>query len=535
MPNLIYVSTPIYYVNGHPHIGHAYTTFVADFLVRFYRMQGKKVIFSTGTDEHGQKVATEAQKQNREVQEFVNEISSQFGVLWKELDLSTYRFVRTSDSLHKIFVQLVLQYLYKKGDIVKGEYEGWYCLPCETFFPETQLVDKRCPDCSREVQSIRENCYFFKMSKYLKQVKEFFLKGSHLSPHYRNKEVLNWIQMQPHMDLCISRPKKRLTWGVPFPFDHDHVVYVWFDALLNYLSIRCQTQELKKLFSEDISRFSEDEASKWLDKILDSEVKETTVIHLIGKDILRPHAMYWPSMLLSLNFPLPNQIFAHGWWTVKGEKMSKSLHNVVEPRTIIKELGSNAFRYFLLRETRLGEDGVFKKESVILRYHSELANDVGNLFSRSLAMLKKYTNSILPAYEMGFFKKDEEEAFEHFQKALSSNFIQGDILHTYIESFLAISRLGNRFIEEQTPWQLFKENKKQQLNQTLSFLFSLLHAVTILSEPLIPQSASRMRKALNVNCDSVTKISSWEDLILKQGNSVESKLLLFPKKEVDCD
>ena len=362
-----YVTTPIYYVNGPPHIGHAYTTIAADTIARYKKNMGYDVFFATGTDEHGQKIAKAAQEAKCAPQEFVDKIVDKFKGLWKELNLDYTDFIRTTEQRHVEKVRYFLNKLHEKGDIYKGEYEGWYCVPCESFFPESHLIQDKCPDCGRDVDWLKETSYFFKLSEYQDWlINEYIKKNNPIWPQSRQNEILSFLEKNKLSDLCISRPKHRLEWGIELPFDKDHVTYVWFDALINYVSILDTRGKLKEFWPCDY--------------------------HLIGKDILRPHAVYWPIMLHALGMQPPKKIVAHGWWKMDGDKMSKSKGNVVDPHLLIEEFGLDSLRYFLLREVPFGSDGVFSREKIINRLNSDLANDLGNLVSRSVKKKKELQN-----------------------------------------------------------------------------------------------------------------------------------------------
>ncbi|MDP3017677.1 MAG: methionine--tRNA ligase, partial [Deltaproteobacteria bacterium] len=355
-----YITTPIYYVNDVPHIGHAYTTIAADILTRFKRLEGYQAFFLTGTDEHGQKVEKAAQERGVDPKAHCDEMVKRFQSLWQRFNISNNDFIRTTEVRHKEVVQKILQDLYDRGEIYQDSYEGWYCVPCERFWTEKDLIEGKCPDCLREVVEISEKNYFFRMSKYQSWLIEYIEKNDRfILPSSRRNEILGFLQ-RPLEDLCISRPKKRLRWGIEIPFDTDYVTYVWFDALINYVSGIGYGSE-KNSFSD-----------LW-----------PQAIHLIGKDILTTHTVYWPTMLRGAGLTPPKMVFAHGWWTVEGKKMSKSLQNVVEPNRLIDTYGVDAVRYFLMREVPFGMDGDFSHSAMIHRINSDLANDLGNLFSRA--------------------------------------------------------------------------------------------------------------------------------------------------------
>ncbi len=370
-----YITTPIYYVNDVPHIGHAYTTVAADVLARYWRLRGREVFFLTGLDEHGQKVQQAAAKAGIDPQTHCDKLAPQFENLWRKLNISNDAFIRTTDAQHKNVVQRYLQELFDRQLIYKADYSGWYCTFDERFWTEKDVADGVCPDCKRPVEKLSEHNYFFKMGQYQDQLIDHIKKHDRfIRPESRRNEVLGFLQTQKLSDLSISRPKSRLSWGIELPFDTDYVTYVWFDALVNYVSA-LEYLPREKSVGHDF----------W-----------PANVHLVGKDILTTHAVYWSTMLMALNLPLPETIFAHGWWTVDGEKMSKSRGNVVDPNKMADEFGIDAFRYFLMREVPFGQDGDFSLTGMITRINSDLANGLGNLLSRTLTLIERTQGGVIP-------------------------------------------------------------------------------------------------------------------------------------------
>lgn len=508
MADSFYITTPIYYVNDVPHIGHAYTTIAADIAARFRRLSGDEVFFLTGTDEHGQKVEKAASEKGETPIELADRVVRRFTGLWEKLNISNDDFIRTTQERHKKTVQTLFKIVEAKGDIYLGEYEDWYCTPCETFLTETQLVDGRCPDCRREVEKLKEESYFFRMSAYqdklLKHIEE---NPDFIQPQSRRNEIMAFVK-EGLKDLSISRTTFK--WGIPVPGNEKHVIYVWFDALSNYLTAVG--------YFEDEKRFS----TYW-----------PADIHLIGKDILRFHTVYWPTFLMAAGLPLPRKVFAHGWWTVEGEKMSKSKGNVVDPYSLTDEYGVDQIRYFLMREVTFGLDGDFSKAALTGRINSDLANDLGNLLNRSLTMTANYSSAIVP--EAG---KQSEEDRELIDIAASS-------LKGYRESLEKLSfnraldhlwefiREVNRYIDHNAPWKLNKEGDTERLHTVVYTFLEALRRISVMLYPFMPSSAEKMWEQLGIknNREALTlkSLEKWGGL--RAGTVTKKGDILFPRVE----
>lgn len=504
-----YITTPIYYPSAKLHIGNTYTTVAADAVARFKRLTGYDVMFLTGSDEHGQKIQRIAEEKGVKPKAYVDEIVETIKHLWNIMNISYDEYIRTTDDYHIETVKKIFNKLYEKGDIYKDSYEGWYCTPCESFWTETQLVDGKCPDCGRPVEKAKEEAYFFKMSKYADRLIEYIETHPHfIQPESRKNEMLNNFLRPGLQDLCVSRTS--FNWGIPVEFDKGHVVYVWIDALSNYISILGYQNSREDL----------------MEKYWPADV------HLVGKDIIRFHTIYWPIMLMALDLPLPKQVFGHGWLLVDGGKMSKSKGNVVDPEILVNEFGTDAVRYYLLHEIPFGSDGIFTNEKFINKTNSDLANDLGNLVSRTVAMIQKYFNSVMPAPTA---KEDIDN--EIISLALATPKKVEESIDSYkipeaLDHIWDLIKRANKYIDETMPWVLAKEeDKKERLGTVLYNLSETIRFVSVLVSSFLPETSEKINEKLNVELTSWDTLASFDGT--KAGTKVDKGQNLFPRIDVE--
>lgn len=506
--NAYYVTTPIYYANGAPHIGHAYTTILADVLARYQRLRGRPTFFLTGTDEHGQKVQRAAEQAGISPQQQADQTVVRFREMWKKLGITNDDFIRTTEERHVRGVQKALQQLFDAGEIYKAEYDGWYCTACERFYPKKELEEAKCAnvECGRPLEQITESNYFFKMSAYQDWLTQYIHEHpDFIQPDYRRNETLGFLR-KPLNDLCISRPKSRLTWGIELPFDRDFVTYVWVDALLNYVTA--------------VGGFDDGQLfHKWW----------PASYHLIGKDILTTHTVYWPTLLKALKIEMPETIFAHGWWLTGETKMSKSLGNVVDPMAMAERYSVDSFRYFLMAEMTLGQDCNFSEEAFIRRYNADLANDLGNLLSRVMKLVKTSFNGKIPApAEEG---RDEQHLRETVLTAVKTMLESTDNmrLDLGIAAVCGAVRESNRYLETKQPWLLAKQDDKKPLQTALYTIFETLRIVSGLLQPVMPDKMRELRAIMGLTSAEPTVASLGEWGGTKPGTTVGEMVSLFPR------
>lgn len=504
-----YITTPIYYPSDRLHIGHAYCTTVADTIARYKRMAGFDVFFLTGSDEHGQKIQRKAEENKTTPQAYVDKIVASFQHLWEKLNISNDDFIRTTEARHHELVQAVFQKIYDQGDIYKAEYEGWYCTPCETFWLERQLTDGKCPDCGRPVEIVKEESYFFRMSKYQDRLLKYIEENPEfIQPTSRRNEMINFIKGGLE-DLCVSRTT--FDWGIPVPFDTKHVVYVWFDALTNYITAAGYLNDREKF-----------------DKYWPAD------IHLVGKEIVRFHSIIWPVILMALGLELPKMVYGHGWLVVEGDKMSKSKGNVIDPVALIDEFGPDAIRYFLLREITLGLDGNFSRDALINRINADLANDLGNLLHRSLSMIGRFNNGVIEA--SGETEAIDQELIElaRTTAAQYEKHMEHQDINVALKEVWALIGRTNKYIDETGPWALAKDPaKKSRLNTVLYNLAEVLRMTAILISPFMPVTAAKIWQQLGLKTDfaSITlgEAQAWGRL--PAGTVVGKPEPIFPRIE----
>ncbi|WP_319524295.1 methionine--tRNA ligase [uncultured Desulfosarcina sp.] len=509
-----YITTPIYYVNARPHLGHAYTTIAADVVRRFHAMSSDRTYFLTGTDEHGDKIVRAAKKENQTPRQYVDQISGLFRKLWPELNISNDAFIRTTDKAHMAVVEKILQRIYDAGDIYFSEYEGLYCFGCERFYTERELVDGCCPDHQTPPEIIKESNYFFKMSRYQQWLIDHIQQHpDFIRPERYKNEVLAFLR-EPLEDLCISRPKSRIKWGITLPFDHDYVTYVWFDALLNYISaLGYPDGKLYKTF--------------W-----------PVAQHIVAKDILKPHGIYWPIMLKAAGIPVYQHLNVHGYWNVDQSKMSKSIGNVVEPLEMKNVYGLDAFRFFLMRDMAFGLDSNFNEEALVQRINSDLANDLGNLFSRVISMAHKYFGGVVPEPDPAAQKEMDLGLVNNTKAAIDAytESMEQFAFHKGLSAVWELITHLNKYVDVTAPWVLAKDKAARKQLQTV--IYNLLEGLRIISGliyPVMPDTAATMQAHLGLSGDDdffkLEKLTTWKSL--KAGVKLKKSVSLFPRIDPD--
>ncbi|HEY8345592.1 MAG TPA: methionine--tRNA ligase [Bacillota bacterium] len=511
MKNKFYITTPIYYPSDNLHIGHAYTTVIADALARYHRQIGDDTYFLTGTDEHGQKIQRRAEAAGKTPQQFVDGIVSGIRDLWNLLQISNDDFIRTTESRHEERVQKIFQRLYDQGDIYKSEYEGLYCTPCETFWLDRQVVDGKCPDCGREVEKVKEESYFFKLSKYADRLLAHIeAHPEFIQPVSRKHEMINNFIKPGLEDLCVSRTT--FTWGIKVPFDPKHVVYVWLDALTNYITALGYPDE-PDLFNR-----------YW-----------PAEVHLVGKEIVRFHTIIWPIILMALDLPLPKQVYGHGWLVLDGGKMSKSKGNVVDPVVLVDKYGVDAIRYYLLREVPFGADGTYSEDALILRINTDLANDLGNLLHRSLSMIEKFAGGIVPAPHN--YEELDEALIQETRTALAKVTEHMEKLETSdaISAIFSLVGKANKYIDEAAPWALNKQGKKERLATVLYTMVEVIRITSVLLVPFLVETPEKIWQQLGLSGKPTDQLlaeaAQWGQF--PAGTKVRKGAPIFPRIEVE--
>ena len=479
-----YITTPIYYPSANFHIGHCYTTVIADSIARYKKQNGYDVYFLTGSDEHGLKIQRKAEALGITPKEYVDKIIEDAKDLWSSLGIEYDRFIRTTDPDHVEVVQKIFKKLYDKGDIYKGEYKGLYCTPCESFWTESQLVDGKCPDCGRDVEEASEEAYFFRLSKYQDRLVEYIeTHPEFIQPVSRKNEIINNFIKPGLEDLCVSRTT--FNWGIPVSFDPKHVIYVWIDALSNYISAL-------GYLTEDDSKFKK----YW-----------PADLHIVGKEIVRFHTIIWPILLMALDLPLPKQVFGHGWLVINGDKISKSLGNYKDPREYIATYSKDAIRYYLLREVPFGSDGTFSEDLLVSRYNTDLANTVGNLVNRTLSMLTKYFDGVIVKSDVKTEFDDSLISLVESTKVKVDEYMDKLEIPEALDSIFEIFRRSNKYIDETTPWILAKEENKDKLKTVLYNLIESIRIGAILLLPFIPDTANEILRQINTKNKTLDTIT----------------------------